>query len=111
MRWPCTRRFFRDALPPGYDCITLVRVLHDHDDAACLALLRAVRRALPPGGRLVIAEPMAGTPGALAMGDAYFGFYLWAMNAGRPRTAAEYGAMLKTAGFAGWRRRARHIRS
>lgn len=98
--------FFHDALPQGYDCITLVRVLHDHDDAACLALLRAVRRALPPGGRLVIAEPMAGTPGALAMGDAYFGFYLWAMNAGRPRTAAEYGAMLKTAGFAGWRRKA-----
>lgn len=96
--------FFRDPIPPGHDCITLVRVLHDHDDDACLALLRAARHALVPGGRLVVAEPMAKTPGAAAMGDAYFGFYLWAMNAGRPRSAAEYGALLKKAGFAGWRR-------
>jgi len=81
-----------------------VRVLHDHDDDACLALLRAARQALAPGGRLVVAEPMAKTAGAAAMGDAYFGFYLWAMNAGRPRSAAEYGALLKKAGFARWRR-------
>lgn len=96
--------FFRDPIPPGHDCITLVRVLHDHDDDACLALLRAARQALVSGGQLVVAEPMAKTPGAAAMGDAYFGFYLWAMNAGRPRSAAEYGALLKKAGFAGWRR-------
>lgn len=98
--------FFRDPLPAGYDCITLVRVLHDHDDAACGALLRAVHRALPPGGRLVVAEPMAATAGAAAMGEAYFGLYLWAMNAGRPRSACEYGAMLKNAGFSRWRRQA-----
>ena len=96
--------FFRDSIPQGYDCITLVRILHDHDDAQSIELLRAIRRALPPGGRLVIAEPMAGTPGAKAMGDAYFGMYLWAMNSGRPRTAAEYGELLQSAGFARWDR-------
>lgn len=98
--------FFRDALPAGYDCVTLVRVLHDHDDHACAALLRAVRQALPRGGRLVVAEPMADTAGAAAMGDAYFGLYLWAMNAGRPRTAREYGAMLESSGFSRWQTRA-----
>lgn len=92
--------FLTDALPGGYDLVTLVRVLHDHDDAPALALLRAVHAALPPGGRLLIAEPMARTPGARASGDAYFGLYLLAMGSGRPRTPREIRAMLGVAGFA-----------
>ena len=100
-----TGDFFADPIPTGYDCITLNRILHDHDDAAALELLRNVRSALPAGGALVITEPMAGTKGAEAMGDAYFGLYLWAMRSGRPRRAEEIGAMLQQAGFASWRRR------
>ena len=92
--------FRDDPIPGGADLITLVRILHDHDDAVVLALLKAVRAALPPGGALLIAEPMAGTRGAEAMGDAYFGLYLWAMGSGRPRTAAAYTEMLQAAGFA-----------
>ncbi|MEL7681653.1 methyltransferase [Citromicrobium bathyomarinum] len=92
--------FFEDALPRGYDCISLVRILHDHDDGPALEILRNIRAALEPGGALLIAEPMAGTPGAEAMGGAYFGFYLWAMGQGRPRTAKEIHSMLRDAGFA-----------
>lgn len=92
--------FFADALPRGYDVISLIRVLHDHDDAPALALLRNIHAALPPGGTLFIAEPMAQTPGAERAGDAYFGFYLLAMGSGRPRTPAEIRAMLREAGFA-----------
>jgi len=96
--------FLKDSLPgqderDKPDIVSLVRVLHDHDDGPALTLLRAIRSALAPGGRLIIAEPMAGTPGAEAMGDAYFGFYLLAMGSGRPRTAGEIKAMLKQAGF------------
>ena len=91
--------FTTDALPPGADIISLVRVVHDHDDARVMTLLRAARRALPPHGVLLLAEPMAGTPGAQAMGDAYFGMYLWAMGSGRPRRVAELAAMLQAAGF------------
>jgi demethylspheroidene O-methyltransferase len=97
--------FFASPLPEGYDCVTLSRILHDHDDDRCLRILRTVRAALPEGGRLVIAEPMAGIRGAEGMGDAYFGLYLWAMNSGRPRTPAEYGTLLDTAGFARWQQR------
>ncbi|QZH75049.1 MAG: methyltransferase domain-containing protein [Erythrobacter sp.] len=95
--------FFKTPLPSGYDCITLNRILHDHDDEAAINILKASRRALPPGGRLVIAEPMANTPGAKPMGDAYFGLYLWAMNSGRPRTVDSIGTMLEEAGFARWK--------
>ncbi|WP_077002267.1 methyltransferase, partial [Variovorax sp. KK3] len=42
--------FLADALPEGADIATLVRVIHDHDDASALCILSAVRRALPRGG-------------------------------------------------------------
>jgi demethylspheroidene O-methyltransferase len=91
--------FIHDPLPSGADVISLVRIVHDHDDESALILLRAVRCALPVGGTLLLAEPMAGTPGAEPMGDAYFGFYLLAMGRGRPRTVAELALLLRTAGF------------
>lgn len=91
--------FLSDPLPRGADLISLVRVVHDHDDADALAVLRAVRVALPRNGVLLIAEPMASTPGVEPVGDAYFGFYLLAMGRGRPRTARELQVLLTTAGF------------
>jgi len=91
--------FTQDALPQGADLITLVRVLHDHDDDVALGLLKRIRAALPPGGRLLLAEPMAGTSGAEPMGEAYFGFYLLAMGRGRPRTPEEIQRMIAAAGF------------
>jgi len=95
--------FCDDALPKGADLITLVRVLHDHDDAQALTLLRAVRQAMAPGGTLLLAEPMSGAAGAAPVGAAYFGFYLLAMGSGRTRSAAEIEVMLAEAGF--WRTR------
>ena len=95
--------FCEDALPQGADIITLVRVLHDHDDDVVMQLLKKVRTALPPGGTLLVAEPMAGTRGAEPVGEAYFGFYLLAMGSGRPRTAEALSGMLRAAGFSGVR--------
>lgn len=95
--------FLSDALPTGADVVSLVRVLHDHDDDVVRTILHAVRRALPADGVLLIAEPMAGTPGAEAMGDAYFGFYLLAMGSGRARTAERLGQLLQECGFDGGR--------
>lgn len=92
--------FLTDELPRGYDCVSLVRILHDHDDEPAMRLLGNIRAAIEPGGTLVIAEPLAGTRGAEAMGDGYFGLYLWAMGSGRPRKVSEIRAMLRHAGFA-----------
>lgn len=88
-----------DGLPAGADIISLVRVLLDHDDDGALAILRAVRKALPAGGTLLITEPMSETPGAEPVGDAYFGLYLLAMGSGRTRPPREHKAMLRAAGF------------
>ncbi|MBY0582082.1 MAG: methyltransferase domain-containing protein [Sphingomonas sp.] len=91
--------FMADALPAGHDLITLIRVLHDHDDGPAQNLLRSIFESLEPGGKLLIAEPMAETPGAEPAGDAYFGLYLLAMGSGRPRSMAEISGMLRLAGF------------
>lgn len=99
--------FFRDPLPVGADVISLVRILHDHSDTDTLYLLKAAHRALPPGGTLLIAEPMAETPGAETVGP-YFAFYLLSMGRGRPRSAGEIVAMAHDAGFRRVRRRRTH---
>ena len=91
--------FLASQLPSDCDVVTLLRVIHDHDDTEARKILSAVRKAVPPGGRLILAEPMAETPGAAAMGHAYFGFYLWAMGRGRSRSAQTITQMLKDAGF------------
>jgi demethylspheroidene O-methyltransferase len=91
--------FFEDPLPGGMDVVTLIRVVHDHDDAHTLLLLRAAHAALVPGGVLLLAEPMAGTPGARGMGDAYLAFYLLAMGQGESRSAERLAELLRAAGF------------
>jgi demethylspheroidene O-methyltransferase len=90
--------FFTDKLPSGADLISLVRVVHDHDDDAVMTLLRAARAALPAGGTLLLAEPMSGGSAA-PIADAYFGFYLLAMGSGRARSPAMLAFMLQQAGF------------
>ncbi len=91
--------FRADELPRGADLISLVRIVHDHDDGVVMKLFSAVRKTLPPGGTLLVAEPMSGTRGAEPVGDAYFGFYLMAMGTGRPRTPREIMDMMTAAGF------------
>lgn len=101
--------FFEDELPKGADLVTLIRILHDHDDASVEKILSRIRRAIVPGGVLLVAEPMSGTRGAQAMGDAYFGFYLMAMGRGRPRRRDELEGFLRASGFTDVRERATSV--
>jgi demethylspheroidene O-methyltransferase len=95
--------FKQSPLPGGFDLMTLVRICHDHDDADIQDLFVKIRRALPHDGKLLIIEPMADIASAPRMGDAYFGFYLWAMGSGRPRSAITYKQMLENAGFSAFK--------
>ena len=92
--------FRTDELPRGADVITLVRVLLDHDDDTVRSLLARVRAALPRGGVLLVAEPMAGERRAEMAGDVYFAMYLLAMGGGRARRPSHLRALLHEAGFA-----------
>jgi len=95
--------FLHDELPQGADLVTLVRVAHDHPDDVVKQLLQKIHAALPLGGVLLLAEPMAQTLSASQSGsaqaDAYFHFYLLAMGAGRLRTPEELMRLMAEAGF------------
>jgi demethylspheroidene O-methyltransferase len=90
--------FLTDPLPQGADVISLIRVVHDHDDDVVRQLFARAREALPSGGMLVIGEPMSGLAGRDAV-SAYFDIYLHAMGSGRPRGFDELAKLLKLAGF------------
>jgi demethylspheroidene O-methyltransferase len=91
--------FLLDPLPRGADLVTLIRVAHDHPDDDVRTVLAAIFAALPVGGTLLLAEPMAQEPENAPQGDAYFHFYLLAMGAGRLRTSRELMTMMAQAGF------------
>ncbi|MGJ5202028.1 methyltransferase [Bradyrhizobium sp. HKCCYLR20261] len=91
--------FHDDPLPAGADVISLIRVVHDHDDDAVARLLAKVRAALPDGGVLLLGEPMRDMAGGSDGVAAYFEIYLRAMGQGRPRSAARLRELLSMAGF------------
>jgi demethylspheroidene O-methyltransferase len=91
--------FRTDPLPTGADVISLVRVLYDHPDTLVATLLAKVFAALPPGGRLIVSEPMSGGARPDPQTDIYFAVYTMAMRTGRTRSAAEISQALVAAGF------------
>ena len=95
--------FRDDPLPRGADVVTLVRVLYDHEDATVDRLLSAVVDTLPPGGRVVVSEPMTGDARPNRAGDAYFALYTLAMGTGRARRPSQVADHLRRAGLAGVR--------
>ncbi|MBL6430932.1 MAG: hypothetical protein HPM95_05820 [Alphaproteobacteria bacterium] len=73
-------------------------MLCDHEDAAVLALLRAIRAAMGPQDTLLIAEPMAEPTTTGDLAAAYFEFYF--RDALRHcRTPAHLRDLLRQAGF------------
>jgi demethylspheroidene O-methyltransferase len=93
--------FRRDSLPEGMDLISIVRVIHDHDDEAVLALLKNVRAACRPQTVLFIAEPFSGHAATARVTDAYFSLYFAAMGQGRTRTPQQIMDLAAKAGFGG----------
>jgi demethylspheroidene O-methyltransferase len=91
--------FRDDPLPEGPDTISLIRVLYDHADSTVTALLAKVHAALPPGGRILISEPMSGGAHPDPATDVYFALYTMAMQTGRTRSAADIAGLLRAAGF------------
>jgi demethylspheroidene O-methyltransferase len=96
--------FLSDALPGGQDIISLIRILHDHDDAPVQRLLLSVKQALAANGRVVIAEPMASGSHEGRLLEAYFDMYLMAMGQGRLRRYSELQSALTGTGFGRVRR-------
>ncbi|SIO50307.1 demethylspheroidene O-methyltransferase [Rhodovulum sp. ES.010] len=91
--------FRDDPLPEGADAASLIRVCYDHADDTVRALMAKIFAVLPPGGRLIVSEPMSGGATPERAADAYFAFYCMAMQTGRVRSRARIAELMKEAGF------------
>ena len=89
--------FFADALPAA-DLYLLMDVLHDWDDDDARRILAAVRRAAPPGARLLIVETLVPETHGSHFAETRDVIML-AVTGGRERTEAEHAALLRAAGF------------
>lgn len=88
--------FFTDPLP-SFDVAVLMQVIHDWHDEAATAILRAVRAATTPGGKLVLFEAV------IDEGAADFArvldIVMLSVTGGKERSTTQFRELLATSGF------------
>ncbi len=89
---------FFDIVPAG-DAYTLKMILHDWDDERSRAILRNVRRAIRPGGRILVMEAVLEAGNGVGAPAKLLDVNMLVMTGGRERSAAEYAALFDATGF------------
>ncbi len=90
---------FFDSVPPGADVYVLKNIIHDWPDESALTILRAVRAALRPDGRLQLIECLIPEQRNTSHLSLTLDLHVLLTIGGRERTATEYRALLGAAGF------------
>ena len=89
---------FFEAVPEGADVYMLKAILHDWEDAECVAILRTIRRVIPPSGSLLVVERVIGLPNDDLEGR-LSDLHMLVMPGGRERTREEWKRLLHVGGF------------
>jgi SAM-dependent methyltransferase len=89
---------FFEAIPAGHDLYILASVLHDWDDDQAGRILQCCRRAMPPGGRLLLFESVLG-PGAEADLGKLIDLHMLVLLGGQERSREQWDALLARAAF------------
>ena len=89
--------FFADPLPQA-DAYFLMDILHDWSDADAVRILRAVRQAMPPGARVIIADLVLEESPALDPART-LDLLMLVITGGRERTLPELSALLDQSGL------------
>lgn len=89
---------FFESVPAGGDAYLLKSIIHDWDDEQSVQILRTVRAAIAPGGKLLLFELVLpeGAPAHLGM---LVDLEMLVTAGGMERTASEYAALLSKANF------------
>lgn len=90
--------FLDSNIPTGGDAYILKHIVHDWPEAQALDILRNVRAAMGPKGKLLLMEfvlPEGNAPHSGKLVD----LWLMLLVGGKERTAAQYTALLAGAGF------------
>ena len=89
---------FFAGVPDGADAYVLKGILHDWDDAPAASILRACRRAIAPGGTVLVIERLIAPPNEGA--DAKFSdLNMLVLPGGRERTRQEFETLFIASGF------------
>jgi SAM-dependent methyltransferase len=83
---------------PEADLYLLKHVLHDWNDGQGVRILENCRRAMRPGGRVIVIEMLLGEMGEPGPAP-FMDLNMMVMLPGRERSLSEYRALLKQAGF------------
>ena len=88
------------SVPAGADAYLVSRVIHDWDDEKSVAILKVIRKAIAPGGRLLLLETMVrpAEPDS-AVYSVLSDLNMLVLTGGCERTEAEYRALYRAAGF------------
>jgi hypothetical protein len=89
---------FFDQVPAGGDAYLLSHVIHDWSEAQCLTILGNVRKAMNPGGRVLLIE-MVLPPGNEPHPGKMLDIMMLVGPGGQERTEQEYRALLDQAKF------------
>jgi len=89
---------FFERVPAGGDAYLLSHVIHDWSEAQCLTILGHCRRAMNPGGRLLLIE-MVLPPGNTPHPGKVLDMMMLVGPGGRERTEQEYATLLAQAEF------------
>lgn len=94
----CGGDFFGE-VPAGADAYLLKHILHDWGDEACRTILRHIRNAMAPGGRVLIVEQVI-PPGNTPFPGKLLDLNMLVMTeGGRERTPEQYAALLESSGL------------
>ena len=90
---------FFEALPAGADAYILKYIIHDWDDDHCIRLLANCRRAMAPGGRVLIVESVLSDRPDSVLTKLLDLEMLVMTGGGRERTEQEFCSLLTRAGL------------
>ena len=89
---------FFQSVPGGAEAYLLKHIIHDWDDDRAVAILRNIRRAIDPSGRLLIVEMVIGPGNEPSLGK-LLDLEMLTIPGGRERTSDEYRDLFTAAGF------------
>ncbi len=89
---------FFEAVPKGGDVYILKRVIHDWDDDRAANILRNCRAAMPPSGRVLVAERITGEGNDPDL-NKYLDIVMLAVTGGVERTEQQFAQLLARSGL------------
>ena len=89
---------FFEAVPSGADAYIMKHIIHDWDDEHAAKILVNCRRAMKPGGKLLVVDRVIGAPN-VPDPKKFFDVAMMLMPGGRERSEPEWQSLYADAGF------------